>query len=49
MLDERKQLVNWCKTEPSLFDFKRILNEEQIEDLKHKWEGESIHKNSTSF
>jgi hypothetical protein len=49
MLDERKQMVNWCKTDPSLFDSKYILNDEQIEIIKQKWAGEANHKSSTSF
>ena len=49
LLDERKQIVNWCKTDPPLFDSRCILTEEQIEHIKLKWGGESIHKNSTSF
>lgn len=49
MLDERKQLVNWCKTDTSLFDLKTVLTEEQIEILKHRWALDSIRKSSNSF
>ena len=50
ILDERKQMVNWCKTDPSLFDSKCVLTDEQIEIIKQKWAGEpSNHKSSASF
>lgn len=49
MLDERKQMVNWCKTDASLFDSKSVLNDEQIDILKQKWVGEMNARSDASF
>lgn len=49
ILEERKQLVNWCRSDPSLFDLKHVLTDDQIEILRHRWLIDQMRKSSTSF
>ena len=35
--DDLKQTVNWCRSDPPLFDPTYQLKDQQIEDIKKKW------------
>lgn len=37
LADDLKQTVNWCRSDPPLFDPTYQLKDQQIEDIKKKW------------